>query len=1261
MKKSLSLVLAVLMVAALFVPIFTLTIAATGDGDSTATSYLIYQQDFDSVSADAEGMALMEQLGWYVPSAKVETDGATYSIVQKVGGKDYAGNDVINQSLRVNTLGAAHESFVNIFSSDVMAALRNSSFVLKYRLTYREETTNNDGYAAIIYNYNEMHGSVANGEGNEAYGIAAVRMCGTGLNAVYYPVAGADCAMQSIEKDPGSPNTMASRYDAISGQPSLYARLFGAQESNSDIRKGTSAMANRVLDIEVSYDYKNGVFVSINGVLVSEMNYDLQYNASIRDENLWSDFVRRNAGSTVALLTQPGIVADIDDITIETTDIQTVSDDADMPALLITEMLGYPTEGWGKFIEIYNPTDKPVDVANYSLIYSGSVTDGSATDAITGSRKTKYSSYIKLGDYFGQKLYNSTPQFFTLTAYNEEPSRECPEQWYFSDAEIAAIKEMGFDIEKASTTKYYHALKSDKPVKDGNNYTFDTSSGGTVYYLCNIYRAEIPFALSEAGEYVPQADGSYRLAYYVENWNTRYERGSSEYETNTMLNPGECMILFLSEASVLNLWKQGMINNGDTTTEYVPRVVGSKSYGFRYTFRNYGLSKETKILAIQDITIANTSGGTYAIGVSNDEAGNEIAYTGRYLSDMTYIESIVSYIPAISSGNQTESNAMQDTANIGHAGEITTNSNNSYVTSSDRSATYVYGVDASVDYRRGTLYTARSTIKNTYATVGKLAEYQNIIIGDFYKRADTTPPLMITEILPLTNNLEGEEMNAFAAMELTNTSGELLNVYDYSLVRNVAGVPGAKAGNGFKYSTALKAGNPVQKGDGNGAYYYFAEDSVSNPETCVLQPGESVVVWFITADTYASYYTDDEFGVEYFRQYWVNNGCPDMGIKNTDGEYAVKVVAVDGCADEAYNAPNYARVFAPAIGTYDSKDRYQNDTSAIYGVAKIAGEVADGTVIANSDVVSIAYFGLASIYYELNKTALAAADGSDTIYYANVLKCHRIPVNTGMRYVAGMTYNNRISAMKLGLKVQQYTYSNTNVYTTTNPNTNLELTMKTASANQPAGLGTLEGAEAYCVRESLLLGTKNEETNTIVYRYFAENRNAIATLEGAAVSTTAGTAKLRFDSVIRLDTFAALAATYGEHFKFGTLIVKTSELTDETSMNKEALLALGAKDVKSDLLYYTDDYAVLGASIEVAAADYDTEYTAVAYMEVMTDDYYTHFYYSFDTAVRSVSMVANAALKDTKTEKDDVYRYEMNGKYSRFTEEERQVLQGYLG
>ena len=1258
MKKSLSLVLAVLMVAALLVPILSVTIAATGA--STASTYLVYQQDFESVSADAADSTLLGQLGWYVPSAKVDTHGAAYSIVQKP-----VGVGAVDQALRVDTLDATYDSFINVYAGEVMSALSHSSFVLKYSITYREQTTNNDGYAALIYNYNEMHGSVANGEGNEAYGIAAVRMCGTGLNAVYYPASGAACALHSIEKDPGSPNTMASRYDAPSGQPSLYARLFGANETSDDIRTGTNVLANRTLNVEISYNAKTGVFVSINGIRVSDMNYDFQYNEEFFNENLWDDFILRNGGTSIALLVQPGIVADIDDISIETTDLEAATDSLDLPELLITETSFYSSDSWDEFVEIYNPTDKPVDVANYSLIIGHRYLNGTATDETMIDRTQTYLGYMRLGDYFGKVMEYNYPQFLTLESFEATNPKKSPEMWYFTADEMEKIAAMGFDIERADDKTYSRSKTGTAKDYLGNTCTYhaysENPSGS--YYLCDIGGAEIPFN----GSFVPEKDGAYRLANFVDNWNTRYTRGASDYASNTLLNPGECMILRLAEVERTAHWINGVTNNGDISTTFAAK-------GFRNLYKSYGLSEDTKILVVDGLpscglttdefgkTFDNdTTSFTISIGATYDQAGNEIDYTKRHLCDLTDIASSVVHMPSLLSGNNTQQNTVQYA--ITNSSQATSDlAGNGGRVMPGYSGVYVYGVDASTDYRRGILYTALNPLKKSAAShVGSLADYQKLLIGDFYQRAAKTPELMITEIMPYTYNLAGEDMNAFPAMELTNTSGSVLDLYNYSLVRNVAGINGAHTTAAFDYSTAIKAGNPVAKGQGNGAYYYFAQKGVSNPDVCMLQPGESVVIWFVNQDTYASYYTDDEFGVEYFRQYWVNHGCPDLGMKNTNGEYLVKVIAVDGCTSDVYNAPNADRVFSPTVGTFDAKNRSLNDTSTVYGVAKVSGEVMDGGV-ASEDVISVAYYGLISIYYELHKTALLGLDGTPEASYTNVLQSARIPVNTGMRYVAGLGVNNRISAMKVSLKVLNTVYNSNANKISDDPNAKVMYNVQTKSANQKPGLGTLEGAEAYCVRDSLFVATTEQGSNKTVYRYFAENRNAIATLTGAAVSTVENApTKLRFDSVVRLDTYSSLVASYGNNVKFGTLIVKSSALSDDTVMTKENLIALGASDVTSELLYYTNDYAVLGAAIVVGAANYDTEYTAISYMEVITQDGVTHVYYSGDTAERSVEIVARAAMRDVVTESDSVYKYQLeNGKYSRFNEDERAVLQGYL-
>lgn len=1251
MKRSLSLVLAVLMVVAL-VPMAALVASAT---ESTASTYLVYQQNFDSLESDAADTALLGQLGWYQPASKADIGGASYSIVEK---KDADGN-VVNKALRVDTRNATVANFINVFGGDVMPLLRMSDFTLEYRLTYSDLTTNNNGYAALIYNYNEMDGSVANGEGNEVYGIAAVRMCGTGFNAVYYPVTGADCALYSLEKDG---QDMASRYDdPTDTYSSLYARLFPAAANETTapgtVYAGTNVMKNRTLNIKIAYDHEDGVTLYINGIEFAMANDAQNSGNPFTVEKMWDDFITRNDGSTIALLTQPGVVADIDNIVISTNAVN-VDQSMKLSGLVITEVSALPDDYWTKFIEIYNPTNEPIDVANYSLIKGADFADGYATDNIGSTRANNFTTYVKLGDFLGSEIRNRDPQFYDSNELSAIASWDYAEEWYFTDAEIAAITAMGFAIEKVSTQKYARGSKA----SSSNNYTYSASSSGT-YYLCTLADA-ITFSKDAENNFAPDPNGTYYLVNYVENWNTQYVRGNDDYATNTMLNPGDTMVLVMLSVGYLPVFTQGMINDGLISTEYA-------SKGFRYMYSTYGLSKETKVLALEGFTMTDLEFATLALGRSEDESGNEINYKNQRTNDLTNLTCLVRYNTILATGRVTESDSMFESGTIGTAGYYRQNS----------SAVYVYGVDASSDYRIGTLYNTCNPVKSSikdplnsqwnksYGTgtqhVGKLADYQEILFS-FYQRADENPPLMITEILPVTQNLAGEDKRAFTAIELTNTSGKSVNVYDYALTRTVSGIYNNNSQKGFTYSTVMRAGNPVDRGEGNGAYYYFAEDNISNPETCVLQHGESVVVWFLTADTYTSYYNDDEFGFEYFRQYWVNNGCPDLGLQVTDGEYAVKVIAVDGCNDETYNAPNYGRVFAPAYGTYSSKGKvFDHNTCAIYGVAKQTTDVQNGTVLAK-DVVSIAYFGLGSTYYEMNRVALPATDGSVDpatgeveVYYANVLKCSNAPVNTGMHFVVGATYSNRISALTQTMKINYSVFNNNKVYYSKNPNATLNLEFRSNNALQSAGLGVLEGVEVYGLSDSLFKGTL--EGDTMVYRYFAQQKNVVATLSGAAVSTTAGATKLRFDSVVRLNTFATLAATYGDDFSYGTLVIKSELLDEDTEMTKENLKALGATEVKTELLYYTADYAVLGADYTVDAADYDTEYTAVSFMEVKTADGKTHSYCSAVVAERSVSAVARAALRDLSTVADETYKYEANGKYSRYTSTERERLEAYVG
>ncbi len=1159
MKKLLSLLLAVLMVAAL-VPAVSLPVFAA---DEKVTTYVVYDQDFDAIDANTTGLSLLEALGWYVPASKEATDGATYSIV--------ANEDGTNKVLRVNTLKATGESFIDIFDGDAMAILRNTNFKLSYRLVYREETTNADGYSAIAYNYNDMDGSVADGTGNEAYGIAAVRMCGTGVNGVYYPAAGSACELHSLEKQVGFPNVMANRYDAVSSQPSLYSRLTGAVESADTIRKGTAVMANRVLNIELAYNYEQGVSVWINGQLVSESVHSSDYNTQIRNADLWNDFLARNDASILAILTKPGMVADIDNIKVTTTSVEAANISSQLPALLITEICGAPYKSsssdyqWAEYIEIYNPTDKPVDVTNYSIVRSKNFTNGTAIDAISGNRKQNYENYINLGSILGASVKSSA--------------------FYLSKVQIETLP--------SHTYEYADSKSYDKV---GSSYV--EAVGDT---------------------------GSSRKIYYVDNWNTRYESGSADYNTNTELGPGETMVIHFKEAGYDKAW-MNLTNDGDLSQ----KIAGK---GFRYIYKNYGVTEDVKVAVVSGFNIADAANYTFYIGAARDENDKEINYKSLPATDLSHIESYVDWMPGIATGNMnTDTNTAA--SSFGNAG----------IQQNGYSGSYVYGVDGSSDFRKGTLYTVMNPTRATGAHVGKQAGYQQILIGNFYKRTAQNPSLMITEIIPNTNNLAGEARNAFSAMELTNTSTRSVNVYDYALVRTPLD-KASTTGTGFTLATPMRAGNPVDRVTGNGAYYYFAKDHISNPAECVLEPGETMVVWFLTADTYDSYNADLDFNVNYFRQYWANNGSPELAMKNADGEYSVKVVAVDGCESAAHNADRANVVFSPSA-----------TGSAVYGIADATDSVLEGEVTM-ADVRSVAYLGLSSTYYKIEKKGIEDSSGTGDIIYANILASDRITANMGMRYLTGLSYSNRISAMKQSLKVQNQSYSSSAPLTSKDPNQTLKLVLETSNALQPAGLGILEDEEVYGIKHTLFLGVDNNEGTD--YYYFDARRAGVTTLDKASVAMS-GAPAMRFYNAVRKDVYTALVTAYGaKNVKIGMLIVDSALLTDETVLTKEGLANIAYKEVSGSLAYYTDQFAVFGSAMELAAGENTKQFTAVGYLEVKTADGKTHTYWSATAANTSAAIVADAAINDTSYDQSLLYCNPFGAKFSPYTQQQIYTLNTY--
>ena len=456
-------------------------------------------------------------------------------------------------------------------------------------------------------------------------------------------------------------------------------------------------------------------------------------------------------------------------------------------------------------------------------------------------------------------------------------------------------------------------------------------------------------------------------------------------------------------------------------------------------------------------------------------------------------------------------------------------------------------------------------------------------------------------------------------------------------------------GEGFIHATVMQAGNPVIKGVGNGAYYYFMQNHISNPATCTLAPGETVVIWFITEDTYTSYSRDDDFGFDYFRQYWANRGNTQLALKGADGEYATKVVAVDGNVSTTANSDNAARVFD--ISPVES---------AVYGVANATGAVKQG-IVKTEDVLSIAVLGSAFCYYNLEYTAI---EFNGSTYYANVLT-RTMPADTSMHYLVGVAGNSKASALADCMTVQYWEKSTGNAWYTVDVPGSPRYRLRNTSAMMEPRLGTLDGEETVAIADKLFI-SETAENGDVTYRYFDALSTGIVTVSGAAINTDGATPLLRFDNAVSNSVYNSLVSTYGSAVEIGMLIVKTDDLGNLTTFTEVDLINAGIsyQKLESKRLYRSGDYTILSSSIAVGADDYNTSYTAIGYMKVKLNDSTTNTYWSAESTSRSLTDVVNAALADVSTTQDEVYCYTdmgaVEGSYSRYSIAVQLKLRAYV-
>ncbi len=1180
MKRTISLLLtAVLLLAS--VPVFTLT-AAAQDTPAASASYVLYSEDFEGLSATLSKNELLQALGWYVPTAYQDADVADYRIV----------TEGENNALRVSTVqpaGLTLDSAVTIFGNDAMAIVREGDFVISYDLTYRAGTENVDGYSALVYNFNEKNGTSIEDGNAAAYGIAAVRACGTGMNGVVYPRSAASQYV-SLEGAPNSARAvMTNRYLTAGDYPSVYGKIGGVEAADA-VRTGTFALLDAKLSVRVEYVYETGIRVFVNNVLVSETlmaDYNAEYNS-----HTWEDFLISNSGAAVSILTKYGVVADLDNIQIEAEEIGREGMlTGKLPELMITEIAACPKGGWAEYIEIYNASDEEIDLMDYALMSSNYVYESGEDSVLVDDRydyytKQKFGYVVPFSDILGQPVKSRT-------------------KFYLTEQDLKTYK-----------GRYVFA-ETNTEVDAGTRYR-----------------------QTEAKTYVSDPEGKFAAVYYTEGWNARYVQGNANYDYNTMLAPGQCALIYTMSDASENCWRYG-INAGIND-----RIGISSDLCFRSYYADYGLDDPTvKVFASNAFNLGDAIQRHYFIGKTVGEDGSRLSTSVPIYAQRNQIVSYVEYCQPLVSGYVYGNESLMPTSgNFGKSG--------THDSSTGWSASYVYGVDASSLPQRGTLYTFQNYAYSTSrSTIGCLAGYQQILLDAVRKKSDgTMADLSITEIVPRTLNLAGEDKNTFSAMELTNTSSHAVNLYRYALAATEEGTL-AFRGRYFTRITEMRSGNPVLRGSYNGAYYYFAEEHLSNPERCILQPGETVVVWFITTDTYASYANDSDFGFDYFRQYWADNGSERLAMRKADGSYAVQVIAVDGVTSETYNADNMNDVFELS----SASARVYGVVSA--GIAASARSVRDDKGVKMLDIApeeaqSVAFLSNAATYYQLKPVEVESADG--TKYLANRL-LRQIPANMGMRYIVGAAGMSRCSAMTRTMKTQQYVYTSANpIAPELDSGKTPRIVIRTNNALMQPKLGSLNGKEIYPFYQNYI--QEDEAGNRTV---FNPGALSVETLNGAAVATNGASAQLRFDVAIHAAEYAALVASCGrDNVNIGILVVPSDQLGSKT-LNKSNFP--NATVISGKVLYFEGDFVIVGGYLPVNAANYKTSYSAVGFIEYrLPGAASTVTLYSGVEAKGNVDAVARMALFDTEETSNAQYRFATDGGFSRYSAAVQAKLRSYI-
>ena len=191
------------------------------------------------------------------------------------------------------------------------------------------------------------------------------------------------------------------------------------------------------------------------------------------------------------------------------------------------------------------------------------------------------------------------------------------------------------------------------------------------------------------------------------------------------------------------------------------------------------------------------------------------------------------------------------------------------------------------------------------------------VVAEETTGATELPDWIITEVCPdqrgNDNNTNGYtsdiSADCFEFIEIYNNSGRELNLYDYAVIYN------GSARDSEKFEHQITEYTPIKGGDYlDGSTLVPTEPTQPfgdlsnrpvNPDTCMVAPGEVVVLWMMYLEAYQARFNDGKgMSMADFRAHW---NIPEN----------VKVIAVDanGNTKNGGNSQNF-NVKNSAVGTY---------------------------------------------------------------------------------------------------------------------------------------------------------------------------------------------------------------------------------------------------------------------------------------------------------------------------------------------------------